>query len=90
MEARMSFTNQASGVCFYCGNQINRNTQSHIYAEIRHHYKAGDFRDSGRNFHVSCFDKFEQNGRPINPHTEYEVLEHKLVTPEKKSVAAGS
>ena len=68
----MSFT--ASGICFYCSNSINFNGR-YIYADIRHHYKSGETRDSDRHFHTACFTKFEeQGGRPWNPYTHYEVL----------------
>jgi hypothetical protein len=77
----MGFT--ATSRCFYCSNPINRSTQTHIYAEIRHHYKHGGMRDSDRNFHSSCFEKFEdQDGRPFNPYTHYEVLYSETVRPQ--------
>ena len=75
----MSMT--ATGVCFYCGNPINPDGH-HIYAQIRHHYKDGRTRDSDRNFHPVCFEKFEQRGRPYNPETEYEVLSSEDVNPK--------
>lgn len=69
----MSIT--ATGRCFYCSNVINREGR-HVYATIRHHYANGQTRDTDRNFHMPCFEKFEaQGGRPWNPSTEYEVLE---------------
>lgn len=77
----MSIT--ATSRCFYCGNQINRNKQTHIHAEIQHQYKNGGTRESDRNFHVSCFEKFEcQDGRPFNPYTRYEVLSAETVQPQ--------
>ncbi len=85
----MSYT--ATSKCFYCSNPINRGTQTHIYAETRHHYKSGATRDSDRNFHVSCFEKFEENdGRPFNPDTRYEVLNAETVRPQLKEVPAES
>ncbi|HWO40123.1 MAG TPA: hypothetical protein VNO32_66010 [Candidatus Acidoferrum sp.] len=80
----MSFT--ATSTCFYCSNYINRGTQTYIYAEIRHHYKHGGMRDSDRNFHLSCFDKFQdQDGRPFNPHTHYEVLYSETIRPQSSN-----
>jgi hypothetical protein len=80
----MSFT--ATGKCFYCGNPINRDAQTYIYAEIRHHYKNGATRDSDRNFHQSCFEKFkDKDGRPFNPGTRYEVLSAETVRPRAKA-----
>lgn len=73
----MSFT--ATSVCFYCGNQINRNQQPHIHAAIEHRYKHGGSRISDRNFHPSCFERFRKIGRPYNPETDYEVLESEEV-----------
>lgn len=82
----MSFT--ATSVCFYCSNPINRKAQTYIYAVIRHHYKAGDTRDSDRNFHEACFEKFkDEDGRPFNPHTRYEVLREETVRPEEPVAA---
>lgn len=70
----------ASWVCFYCSNPINRLRQPHVFAAVRHHYKGGDERDTARPFHPACFDKFEaQGGRPYNPYTSYEVIEHEEV-----------
>ena len=69
----MSLT--ATGVCFYCSNPINQEGR-YIYALIRHHYKAGETRESDRHFHPVCFEKFEEIGRPYNPETDYEVLSH--------------
>jgi hypothetical protein len=54
---------------------INRTRQTHVFATIQHNYKHGGHRTSDRNFHLSCFDKFEDVGRPVNPDTEYVVLE---------------
>jgi hypothetical protein len=62
-----------SWTCFYCSNPINAEGR-HVEAQIRHHYKGGGTRDSDRRFHPTCFEKFEENGRPYNPETEYEVL----------------
>jgi hypothetical protein len=73
----------ASGTCFYCGNPINRLSQRYVHAVIEHEYKHGGTRTTDRNFHVSCFEKFETvRGRPYNPHTNYEVLESEEVTSE--------
>lgn len=68
----------ASGVCFYCGNPINPNGP-HVFALIEHRYADGKTKQTDRNFHGPCFDKFEQHGRPRNPGTEYEVLSFERV-----------
>jgi hypothetical protein len=69
----MSMT--ATSKCFYCSNPINREIQPYIHADILHHYKNGETRESDRNFHLSCFEKFDiGHGRPFNPHTRYEVV----------------
>jgi hypothetical protein len=84
----MSFT--ATSKCFYCSNPINRNTQTYIHADIRHHYKHGGMRDSDRNFHLSCFEKFEDaEGRPFNPYTLYEVLNEETVRPQPSDIKPG-
>jgi hypothetical protein len=70
----------ASWVCFFCGNPVNsRRNQSHVVARIWHGYKDRAGRDSARRFHCTCFDKFQAQGRPLNPHTHYEVLEFEEV-----------
>jgi hypothetical protein len=79
----MSYT--ATSVCFYCSNPINRNTQPYVHANIRHHYKHGGTRDSDRNFHPACFEKFEdEDGRPFNPETRYKVLHAERVTGDER------
>lgn len=60
-----------TGRCFYCGRPVC----AHIAARIEHHYKHGGSRVSYRLFHEACFVKFEMHGRPLNPHTEYTVLD---------------
>ncbi len=77
-----SFT--ATTRCFYCSNPINPEGR-HIYADIRHHYKHGGNRDSDRNFHEPCFQAFRREGRPINPHTTYEVLDFQTIRPGERS-----
>lgn len=67
----MSFT--ATGTCFYCSNPINRRSGRWVYAHLTHQYKTGWVRHSDRNFHPACFEKFQDYGRPYNPHTEYTV-----------------
>jgi hypothetical protein len=67
----------ATSSCFYCSNPINRNAQPFVTAAILHRYKNGGTRESDRNFHPSCFEKFrDAGGRPFNPETSYDVLEH--------------
>lgn len=74
----MSIT--ATGKCFYCGNPINQNKQPHVHAWIKHLFKNGGERQSDRNFHAACFEKFERlGGRPYNPHTNYEVMEAETI-----------
>lgn len=69
----------ASWKCFYCGNPIN-DRGLHVYATISHLYKNGGARDSDRRFHQPCFEKFRREGRPWNPDTRYDVIEHEVVT----------
>jgi hypothetical protein len=69
----------ATSKCFYCSNPINRNSQPFVTATIQHNYKNGYSRQSDRNFHPTCFDKFEDyGGRPFNPDTEYVVLDQEF------------
>jgi hypothetical protein len=82
----MSWT--ATSKCFYCGNSINRGKQTYVYAVIEHRYKHGGCRTSDRNFHESCFEKFEESGgRPWNPDTAYAVLKWEPVSPGETSAA---
>ncbi len=65
--------------CFYCSNPINDRGR-YAEATIRHCYADGTTRESDRRFHVPCLEKFEaQGGRPLNPGTEYEVLDSEEV-----------
>ena len=65
-----------AGVCFYCSNPINGETQPYVTANTVAHYKHGGQRMAQRNFHESCFDKFVKvGGRPYNPDTDYEVTQ---------------
>jgi hypothetical protein len=60
--------------CFFCSNQINPHHQTYIQAQTTAHYKRGGQRFATRNFHLSCFEKFEDlGGRPFNPFTDYTV-----------------
>ncbi len=62
--------------CFYCSNLINPQIQPHVHATVEHQYKHGGFRESERDFHLSCFNKFlEFGGRPFNPHTTYHAYD---------------
>jgi hypothetical protein len=72
----------ASSICFYCGNSINRKHQTYVQALVQHQYKYGGTRESGRNFHLSCYDKFVDRGRPYNPQTSYVVLDSSVIGPE--------
>ncbi len=61
--------------CFYCSNPVNKRSQPHVVAAIRHEYKRGCLRVSTRAFHPVCIEKFEEEGgRPYNPHTRYVIL----------------
>ena len=72
----------ATGKCFYCSNPINRAHQPYVSASVRHNYKHGGTRISDRNFHNTCFDKFEElGGRPWNPETSYVVLDYEFIEP---------
>ena len=76
----------ANGKCFYCRRPINRNRQPHIHAWIKHLFKHGGERQSDRNFHLTCFDKFAKaGGRPFNPDTNYKVLDSERITPTMES-----
>jgi len=65
-----------SWVCFYCRNPINK--RGRFITTLRTHNVRGGSRDALRRFHVPCFHKFEFNGRPWNPWTDFEVLTAKV------------
>jgi len=60
--------------CFYCRNPINRLVQPRVHACIKRHCQGGGEDRRERDFHISCFDKFLEFGRPRNPDTEYSVV----------------
>lgn len=64
----------ASGICFYCSNRINPD-ERHVWAQVCHYYQNSATRESDRDLHSACFEKFESGGRPCRLGTADGVLD---------------
>ena len=63
----------ASSKCFYCSNSLKLGHQQLVQAGITQYYKTGGRKEIVRNFHLSCFEKFCDVGRPYDPDAVYSV-----------------
>ena len=60
--------------CFYSSNLTNQEKQTFVAASTLVNFKQGGKRQTEKDSHLSCFDKFVAlRGSPYNPETAYEV-----------------